>query len=81
MVPFVALISGRLRFTRADINWVGLSASFALYGVLYWMHDLVRVACALFHRIPMHKIRTISGPDALSGRGFWFRNPARRVRN
>ena len=41
MVPFVALISGRLRFTADDINWVGLMVSFALYAALYWLHDLV----------------------------------------
>jgi uncharacterized membrane protein len=41
MIPFVALVSGRLRFMPDDINWVGLIASFALYGVLYWLHDLV----------------------------------------
>ena len=41
MIPFVALVSGRLRFTADDINWVGLIASFALYGAFYWLHDLV----------------------------------------
>ena len=41
MIPFVALVSGRLRFTAEDINWVGLIASFALYAALYWLHDLV----------------------------------------
>ena len=41
MMPFVALVSGRLRFTPDDVNWVGLIASFALYGAFYWLHDLV----------------------------------------
>jgi hypothetical protein len=41
MMPFVALVSGRLRFMPDDINWVGLIAGFALYGALYWLHDLV----------------------------------------
>jgi len=41
LIPFVALLSGRLRFTADDINWLGLIVSFVLYGALYWLHDLV----------------------------------------
>ena len=48
MIPFVALVSGRLRFMPDDINWVGLIASFALYGALYWLHDLVSGGISLF---------------------------------
>lgn len=41
MIPFAALMSGRLRFTLADINGIGLFAGFALYAVIYWLHELV----------------------------------------
>ena len=41
MMPFAALVTGRLRFTLADINRVGLIVGFALYAVIYWLHELV----------------------------------------
>lgn len=48
MVPFAALASGRLNFTPADINWMGLVAGFGLYVAVYWLHDLVSGGASLF---------------------------------
>lgn len=48
MVPFAALVSGRLQFTLGDINWMGLIAGCALYASIYWLHDLVSGGISLF---------------------------------
>ena len=41
MVPFSALLRGRLRFALADISLVSLIAGFTLYAAIYWLHGLV----------------------------------------
>ena len=41
MVPFAALVIGRLRFTLADIKRVGLVAVFSVYPSIYLLHGLV----------------------------------------
>ena len=41
LVPFVALVSGRLRHTLANINRVGLVAGFTLYVAIYWLQVLL----------------------------------------
>ena len=48
MVPFAALLRGRLWFTLFDINRVSLIASFALYAAIYWLHGLVSGGTSLF---------------------------------
>ena len=41
IVPFSALLRGRLRFALADISLVSLIAGFTLYTAIYWLHGLV----------------------------------------
>lgn len=41
MFPFAAILSGRTRFTMADMNWAGLVAGLALYAAIYWLHEFV----------------------------------------
>jgi uncharacterized membrane protein len=48
MVPFAAIVSGRLSFTAADINWMGLVAGIGLYAAVYWLHDMVAGGVSLF---------------------------------
>lgn len=48
MMPFAALVQGKLRFTMADINWMGLVAGLGLYAAIYWLHDLVSGGVSLF---------------------------------
>lgn len=48
MVPFAAMFAGRLRFTLADVNWVGLIAGTGLYLAVYWLHDMVSGGVSLF---------------------------------
>ena len=48
MVPFATLVSGRFRFTLADINLAGLIAGFTLYAAIYWLHGLVSGGISLF---------------------------------
>ena len=48
MVPFAALLRGRLRFTLAEINRVSLIAGFALHVAIYWLHGLVSGGTSLF---------------------------------
>ena len=48
MVPFAAMVAGRLRFTLADINWMGLVAGLSLYVAVYWLHDMVSGGVSLF---------------------------------
>lgn len=38
MVPFAALVTRRLEFTRVDINWKGVIIGIGLYAAIYWMH-------------------------------------------
>ncbi len=48
LVPFASIISGRLKFTAADINWKGLIAGCGLYVAVYWLHDMVAGGASLF---------------------------------
>jgi uncharacterized membrane protein len=48
MVPFAALIAGRLKFTMADLNWTGLVAGAGLYAAAYWLHDMISGGVSLF---------------------------------
>ena len=48
MVPFAALVSGRLRFTLGDVSWRGVVAGSALYVAIYWLHDRVSGGVSLF---------------------------------
>ena len=48
MLPFAALIGGRLKLSTADINWMGLVAGIALYAAVYWLHDMVAGGVSLF---------------------------------
>lgn len=48
MLPFAAVIAGRLKFTAADINWTGLIAGAGLYAAVYWLHDMVAGGASLF---------------------------------
>lgn len=48
MLPFAAMISGRQRFTAADINWMGFVGGLGLYAAVYWLHDLVSGGASLF---------------------------------
>lgn len=41
MLPFGAMISGKQKFTMADINWIGLGAGVGLYALIYWFHSWV----------------------------------------
>ena len=47
LVPFVTLVSGRLRHTLADINRVGLVAGFTLYVAIYWLQGLLSYGFSL----------------------------------
>lgn len=38
MVPFVALLTGRLKFTLADISWPGLGVGLLIYAAAYFFH-------------------------------------------
>ena len=48
MVPFAALLRGRLRFALADISRVSLIAGFILYAAIYWLHGAVSGDVSLF---------------------------------
>jgi uncharacterized membrane protein len=41
IVPFSALVRGRLRFALADISLESLIAGFTLYAAIYWLHGLM----------------------------------------
>ena len=48
MLPFGAILSGRVKFTADDINWMGLVGGLGLYAAVYWLHDLVSGGASLF---------------------------------
>lgn len=47
-IPFAAIVTGKTRFTLSDVNWLALIIGVALYGCVYWLHDIVSGGASLF---------------------------------
>lgn len=40
-IPFVAILSGKTRLKLSELNWLAMAIGVALYGGVYWFHDMV----------------------------------------
>ncbi len=47
-VPFAAIASGRTSLKLSELNWVAAAIGVALYGSIYWLHDMVSGGTSLF---------------------------------
>ena len=41
MIPFMAILTGRARFTLADVSWSGLGIAVAVYAAAYYLHGFL----------------------------------------
>ena len=47
-IPFAALLSGRATIVKGDINFLAIGIGIALYGGIYWLHNMVSGGQSLF---------------------------------
>lgn len=47
-LPFAAILSGKTKLQLSELNWVAMVIGIALYGSLYWLHDMVSGGTSLF---------------------------------
>lgn len=47
-LPFAAILSGKTKLQLKELNWIAAAMGVALYGSVYWLHDMVSGGASLF---------------------------------